>query len=466
MAEDPHDLGDVLAALDMDRARAELEALVRIPSISAPGHDPAEVRRSAEATAALLADAGLADVTLLEVDGAPPSVFAQWSGAGTDALTVLLYAHHDVQPVATPHRWTSPPFEPTEREGRLYGRGAADDKAGILVHVAAVRAWLAARGALPVNVKVIVEGEEEIGSPHLAELVSAHADRLRADVIVLTDVANWKVGWPGLTYALRGLADLVVTVRTLRQPVHSGMWGGPVPDALTALARLLASLHDEHGAIAVDGFADDVRAMTVEERARMDDLEADPEALRAEAGMLDSVRWAGDPDTPLLERIWMHPTITPIAIEAPGLDEASNQLVAQARAKLSVRLAPGQDPDRVMTLLSDHLRRHAPFGAEVDVERGVAVPAWSTEPTGPAFAAAARAMEAAYGRPPALLGCGGTIPFVAPFAEAFGGVPCLLTGIEDPATNAHGEDESVHLGDFARACAAEAHLFAELARGE
>ena len=461
----PDGLDDVARAVT-DRMAATREALadlVEIPSVSAAGHDPEAVRASAERTAALLRDAGMKDVGLLEVPGAHPYVYGAWCEAGDDAPTVLCYAHHDVQPVGTPDRWNSPPFTPTERDGRLYGRGAADDKAGIMVHVAAVAAWLSERGSLPVNVKVIVEGEEEIGSPHLHDFLDAHADRLAADVIVLTDLTNWKVGWPGLTYSLRGMGEVYVTLASLAQPVHSGMWGGPIPDALTGMVRLLSSLHDETGRIAVDGFADDVRPMSDEERARLDALDADPDELRADARMLDGVTWIGDDGHGLLERLWMQPTITPIGMDVPDVTHASNTLLAEVRTKLSVRFAPGQDPDRAIGALIRHLEQHVPWGLRLTTEVGERNAAWTTEPGGPAWEAATEAMTAAYGRAPAALGVGGSIPFVQPFADAFGGVPCLLTGIEDPSTNAHGEDESLHLDDFIRACLAEAFLFAGLA---
>ncbi|MBW3657427.1 MAG: M20/M25/M40 family metallo-hydrolase, partial [Actinobacteria bacterium] len=384
----PPDLADVADALvaGFDRTRAELESLVRIPSISAS--DAEACRRSAQHTAELLRAAGLGDVRLLEIEGAHPSVFGSWLGAGDDAPTVLLYAHHDVQPVGTVANWSSEPFTPEERDGRLYGRGAADDKAGILVHVAAVRAWLETRGALPVNVKVIIEGEEEIGSPHLGAFLDEHAETLRADVIVLTDLPNWKVGWPGLTYALRGMGELEVTLTALAQPVHSGMWGGPVPDALTAMVRLLATLHDDQGRIAVAGFADDVRPPTPEERRRLEELGEDREEFRDEVRMRKDVTFIGDPDATLWERVWRQPTITPVGIDAPSVAEASNTLLAQARAKLSTRFAPGQDPDRALAALRDHLEAHTPWGLSCEVTIGERNAAWTTEPGGPAWDAA------------------------------------------------------------------------------
>jgi len=450
-------------ARNLPTTRAQLEELSRIPSISADGHDPTQVRHSADATGDLLRRAGLEHVRLLEIDGAHPYVTGEWLHAGDGAPTVLLYAHHDVQPVGTPDRWTSPPFEPTERDGRLFGRGTADDKAGVLVHVAAIRAWLDARGHLPVNVKVIIEGEEEIGSPHLEAFLAAHADELRSDVIVLTDLPNWKVGWPALTYALRGMGELFVTLEALEQPVHSGMWGGPFPDALTAMIHLLATLHDADGAIAVPGYGDDARKPTHAERERLDALGADVAQLAAEARVLDGVQVIGDPTVGVLDKLWLRPTITPIGIDAPSVRDASNQLINRVRVKLSLRMAPGMDIDRAVAQLRDHLAANVVWGLHVSFDEGPRNAGWTTEPSGPAFDAAEAAMTAAYGRAPAHIGCGGSIPFVQPFSDAFDGAPCLLTGIEDPHTNAHGEDESLHLDDFHRACLTEALLLAELA---
>lgn len=459
------DRADLVAHVEhrFDDVLERLRGLVRIPSISAAGHDPEQPRRSARMTADLLQDAGLDHVRLAEVGDAPPYVLGEWLGAGDDAPTVLLYAHHDVQPVGTPDGWTSPPFEPTTRDGRLYARGAADDKAGVLAHVAAIEAWLSTRGELPLNVKVVIEGEEEIGSPHLHDFLVAHGDELRADVIVLTDLTNWQVGWPSLTVALRGMGEVSVTVRTLEQPVHSGMYGGPVPDALTATARLLATLHDDDGEVAVEGFSDGLREPTPAERERIAALGDDEHQIRDAARMLDGVQYTGAPDAALWERVWYRPTITPIGMDVPGTTAASNTLLAEVTTKLSCRFAPGMDPARSLDALTAHLEAHAPFGAHVEVTRGHHNAAWTAAPDGAAFTAAVRAMTLGYDHEPAVVGCGMSIPFVQPFSDAFGGVPCLLVGIEDPATNAHGDDESLHVEDFRRAILAEVHLFAELA---
>lgn len=454
--------------------RAALETLVRIPSVSAAGFDPVEVRRSAEAVRDLLESRGLRNARVLEVaadgpgDVAHPAVYADWLDAGPDAPTVLLYAHHDVQPPGADEGWSSPPFTPTERDGRLYGRGAADDKAGVIVHVAAVDAWLEAHGRLPVNVKVIIEGEEEIGSAHLGALLDGYADLLRADVIVITDSANWKIGTPSLTYLLRGLADCDVEVRGLDHSLHSGMYGGPVPDPLTGMVKLLAGLTDDTGAVAVPGLADDVRSVTEAERARLDALGFDEAAFRAEAGLLDGVVLGGDQEVHPLERLWMRPNLTIIGLDAPAVATSSNTLVASARARVSLRLAPGQDPVRARDLLCGHLESAAPWGLHVQVTPGAAVGAFVADPRGPAFEAALRALGDAYGQPAVLMGVGGSIPFIEPFAQAFAGpdgspAPALLTGVEDPDTRAHGTDESLHLGDWRNACLAEAYLLAELA---
>ncbi|MBY5161795.1 M20/M25/M40 family metallo-hydrolase [Salsipaludibacter albus] len=461
----PDGLDDVAAAL-ADRLPEHLDALVElasIPSISLAGNDPAHVRRSAEATADLLRGAGLEDVRLLEVDDAHPYVTGSLCHAGEAAPTLLLYAHHDVQPVGTPDRWSSPPFEPTVRDGRLYGRGCSDDKAGVIAHVAAIRAWVDARGEPPVNVKVVIEGEEEIGSPHLPVFLERYGPMLDADVIVIADVGNFKTGWPGLTWSLRGLMDATVTVRCMAQPVHSGMWGGLVPDALTATARLLATLHDDRGDVAVDGFAAGARELTPEERARVEALPPDPDGLRTEARTVEGLHWLGDPDDSPLERIWFTPTITPTGMSVPDLAHASNTLLNEVSTKLSCRMVPGQDPARAFAALRRHLEEHVPWGLEVEVSPGETAPAWVTDPSSAAHEAAAAAFEAGYGHDVAWMGCGGSIPLVGPFAESFGGAAALLIGVEDPASNAHGEDESQDLGDLARTALSEAYLFAELA---
>jgi len=430
----------------LPRARVALEELVRIPSVWCDPNRRGEVHRSARAVESLLREAGFADVEVVAAGGGPAVIARHPAPPG--APTVLLYAHHDVQPEGDHAAWTSPPFEPTERNGRLYGRGAADDKAGIAAHLAA---FLAHGGQPPVGVTVFVEGEEEDGSTSLPALLEQHHHRLAADVIVLTDSTNWDVGVPALTTSLRGLADCVVEVRTLEHAVHSGMWGGVVPDALTALSRLLATLHDESGNVAVAG----LRSTTAAE------LDYPEHRLRAESSVLDEVHLIGSGS--LVERLWARPAVSVLAIDAPTVAEASNTLVPVAQALVSLRLAPGDDALRARDALCRHLESHAPWGARVTVTPGQVGQPYAVDARGPAYDAARSAFRDAWeGVEPVDIGVGGTIPFVAEFAAAFPDAAILVTGVEDPDTRAHGIDEGLHLAEFERVCLAEALLIERL----
>ena len=344
--------------------------------------------------------------------------------------------------------WDSDPFEPAERDGRLYGRGAADDKAGIAVHLAALRAH---GGQLPVGVTVLVEGEEEIGSPTLAQFLTTYADRIRADVVVLADSTNWAAGVPSLTTSLRGGANVTVEVRTLRHGLHSGLYGGPVPDALTALCRLLATLHDDAGDVAVAGLVS----------GQADGPDLTETQLRAEAGLLDDVQLTGTGS--LAERLWMRPSISVIGIDAPPVEAASNTLVPAARARVSMRIAPGDDAARARAALASHLRSHAPWGAQVSVEPGSTAEPFLARIGGTAYDAARSALSEAWGAPAVDIGVGGSIPFIAAFAEILPDAEILITGVEDPDTRAHSANESLHLTVFERACLAETLLLRRLA---
>jgi cysteinylglycine-S-conjugate dipeptidase len=426
--------------------RADLEALVRIPSVSAlPGHAD-DVQRSAEATAELFRAEGF-EVELLTAGDSPPAVVATRAGP-EGAPTVLLYAHHDVQPVGDPAAWESEPFEPTERGDRLYGRGAADDKAGIAAHLAAVRAFGA---ELPVSVTVLVEGEEEVGSPNLERFLAEHRERLRADVIVIADSANWDIGVPALTTSLRGLVDCFVEVRTLDHAVHSGLWGGVVPDAVTSLCRLLATLHDERGDVAVEGLVS----------GEADDVDYPVDRLRAESGITDGVELIGTGS--VVERLWSKPAVAVIGFDATTTTDASNTLIPMARAKVSVRVAPGDTPQNVMACLKRHLEEHVPWGARVTVREGEQGAPTRIDASGPAYDAARAAFKEAWdGVVPVDMGMGGSIPFIAALQEAFPGAAVLVTGVEDPDTRAHGANEGLHLAEFARVCLAEALLLRNL----
>ncbi len=428
----------------MPALRADLEALARIPSVSLGAFDQSHVEVSAEATAALLRAEGL-EVEIVR-EGGRPAVIGTAEGP-PGSRTVMLYAHHDVQPSGDDALWHSPPFEPTERDGRLYGRGAADDKAGIMAHLAALRAHA---GARPVGVTVFVEGEEEIGSPSLPAILERHGDRLRADAIVLADSTNWDVDEPALTTTLRGMVRAVVTVTTLAHGVHSGMFGGAVPDALTVLVRVLASLHDDEGEVAVAGLQSGEAA----------DLDYSEERLRAESGLLDGVSTIGSGS--LLSRIWTKPSITTIGIDAPSVATASNTLLPSASAKISMRVTADEDVVRAFELLERHLLDHTPWGARVEVtldERGAG---FAADARGPVYDEARAAFRDAWGVPPVDIGVGGSIPFVAAFAERYPDAAILVTGVEDPHARAHGANESLHLGEFEKVCLAEAVLLARL----
>ncbi len=438
-------LRDRVAGL-MPTVRADLEALTRIPSVSLDAFDQAHVEASAEATAELLRAEGL-DVEIVR-EGGRPAVIGHVDGP-PGSRTVMLYAHHDVQPPGDDGLWDSAPFEPTERGGRLYGRGAADDKAGIMAHVAALRAHA---GSLPVGVTVFVEGEEEIGSDSLPTILERHGEKLRADAIVLADSTNWAIGEPALTTTLRGMIRVVVTVTTLDHGVHSGMFGGAVPDAITALIRLLATLHDADGNVAVAGLKEGVAA----------DLEFSEERLREESGLLDGVSTIGSGS--LLSRIWTKPSITTIGIDAPSVATSSNTLVPSASAKVSIRLAPDEDDLHAFEVVKAHLLEHAPWGARVEVhldDRGLG---FSADAQGPVYDEARAAFADAWGVEPVDIGVGGSIPFVAAFAEQFPDAAILVTGVEDPDARAHGANESLHLGEFEKVCVAEAVLLARLGK--
>ncbi|WP_269801617.1 dipeptidase [Desertihabitans aurantiacus] len=440
------------AALDqvMPRVRQDLAELVAIPSVSADPAHADDVRRSAEKVAELARELGAADVSVVTEDGGQPAVIAHWPAAA-GAPTVCLYAHHDVQPTGDATRWSSEPFAATERGERVFGRGAADDKGGLSVHLAALRAL---GGRPPVGVTLFVEGEEEIGSPTLSQTLTAHAEAIAADVFVIADSANWDVGAPAFTTTLRGLADCVVEVATLDHALHSGQYGGVVPDALTALSRLLATLHDEHGSVAVEGLTG----------TDGPDLEYPEERLRAETGILDGVRWTGTGS--VVSRLWTQPAISVLAIDATPVAQASNTLVPSARAKLSLRVPPHLDAVDALERLVAHLETHAPWGARVEVTRGSTGQPSTVPLTGRHAEAARRAFADAWGVEPVEVGQGGSIPMVAEFAHRFPDATVLVSAVVDPDSRMHGIDESMHLGDFGRACLAELLLLTRLAEGQ
>ncbi len=430
--------------------RAELEDLVRIPSISAASFDQAHVRKSAEAVAHLARKRGLqAEVIQVQTaDGrvGRPAVLAHKEGSA-GAPTVLLYGHHDVQPDGDHATWNTEPFEPVEVEGRLYGRGTADDKAGVMVHMGAI----AALGEeLGVGITLFIEGEEEVGSPTFHTFLEEYRDRLDADVIVVADSNNWQVGTPSLTTSLRGVVTASVRVDVLDHALHSGAYGGPVLDAVTLSARLIATLHDEDGAVAVAG-------LTSYDDAKADYME---EVLRHDAGVLEGVQLAGRGS--IASRLWTQPTLTVIGMDVTGLEEASNTLIPSCTTRLSMRIAPGQDPREAASLLTEHLESHAPFGAKVRVKIEETGPSFQGDEKNEASQIAMWALKQAWGTDPVNIGVGGSIPFISDLAEVFPKAQILVTGVEDPDTRAHSQNESLHLGDWRNAILAEAALLARL----
>lgn len=442
MGENPtshQDLRDAVASVFGDLV-VDLAGLVAIPSISASGFDPGEVRGAAVECVRLLRGAGYRDVGLLEIDNAHPAVYGNLPGP-QGAPTVLLYAHYDVQPVGDLDLWDTPPFEAVMKDGRMYGRGTSDDKGGVIVHAGVARAF---GGAPPVGLKVFLEGEEEIGSPNLAAFLDNYREELRADVVVIADSSNWKVGIPALTTSLRGLVGCVVEVRTARLGGHSGSFGGLFPDALITLARLLSTLHDDRGRVAVEGLV----------HQDPPDLEVPVDDLAAELGAVAGLRTIGAGSA--ASRLWTQPAISVLAVDAPSISEAINLLVPVARAKVSMRTAPGQDPTAARRALEGHLRRHLPWGAELKVDFVEEAEGFQQVSEHPAIDAWRGGLRAAWGVAPVEMGLGGTIPFLASFGREFPDAPLLLAGIGDPGSAPHAPNESQHLGELEKVIVAEA----------
>jgi acetylornithine deacetylase/succinyl-diaminopimelate desuccinylase-like protein len=440
------DLSDRVRAL-MPQAHEDLRALVAIPSIAFPGYDRAPVLEAAQVTARLLERVGCA-VRFLEIPDAPPAVFGEIP-APAGAPTVLMYAHYDVQPEGDASAWLSPPFELTERDGRLYGRGAADNKGGIVMHATALQALA---GKMGVGVKVLVEGEEETGRSGLEEWVLAHREVVAADVVIVGDMGNWRAGEPTLTTSLRGVTDCTIEVRTLAAPVHSGSYGGPFPDALMALIRALDSLLDENGDVAIEGLTG----------TPWDGLEPDEGGIGREAGLLDGVSLIGTGS--LGERLWTKPSVNVIGIDAPAVEGSRNALVHEARARVSLRVPPSADPTEAQRLLMEHLRRSVPWNARVRVTPGAVGPGFAADTSGPAYAKAREALREAYGCEPVALGAGGSIPLVSAFARALPEAEIVLWGPEDGSCAIHAPNESVDVAELERATVAEALLLARLGR--
>ena len=428
----------------MPRVRSDLEALVRIPSCAFHGFPREPVRQAADETARILESVGLS-ASMLDVTGGEPAVVGR--GPRDGAPRVLLYAHYDVQPAGDLDEWHTPPFEPTEREGRLYGRGAADDKSGIVMHAGAIAAVRAAFGEVPVDITVLIEGEEECSGP-LADFVLVHPEVVQADAVVIGDVGNRALGEPTLVTALRGLVDCTVEVRTLPGPAHSGMYGGPAPDALLALIRILDSLRDESGdTVIIPGF-------------EWTGAPVDEKEYREEIGLR--------PDQPLFgtgslaDRLITRPSASVIGIDAPRVEGAINAVIPHARAKVSLRIPPGVEPAAAMDALVAHLRAAVPWGVDVTITPGDSGRGALIATGGPAYADARWALETAFGKPVGEAGEGGSIPLVASVMQAAPQAEVLLMGAEDPGALIHAPNESVDLAELETMVFAEALFLARM----
>ena len=452
----PADLDAYLTQHDA-RIQRELFDFLRIPSVSARSEHDADTARAAEWTAGSLRSAGL--TATVHATKGHPIVVGEWRGAGPAAPTVLVYGHYDVQPAEPLELWTSPAFEPTVRDGRLYARGSVDDKGQLFLHIKALEAHLAIRGRLPVNVIVVAEGEEEVGSEQLAPFVEAQRDLLRCDAVVISDSAMFAPGLPSILSSLRGLAYFQIDVRGPAQDLHSGSYGGAVVNPAMALARILSTLHDDEGRIAVDGFHDAVRPWDARVLQQMKGLPFDEEQFRNETG---APALGGETGYSVLEQLWTRPTC-----EVNGLlsgytgEGAKTVLPSHAMAKVSCRLVPDQDPAEIERLMKAHVQRVAPRGVSVTVTHLHGGRPWRAELTGPLFDAARRALAAAFGREPVITGEGGSIPVVGDFQRVLG-APVLLIGFGLPGENAHAPDEWMSMENFTVGMRAIATLWDEL----
>jgi acetylornithine deacetylase/succinyl-diaminopimelate desuccinylase-like protein len=451
---------DVLAYLDAghDRFLAELIDWLRIPSISSSEAHRGDVQRSAEHAAAHLRRIGFTRAEVLPTGG-HPVVYGEWLGA-PGAPTALVYGHYDVQPVDPLALWHTPPFEPQVRDGLLFARGAVDDKGQVYMHFAAAEAYLATRGRIPVNLKLLVEGEEEIGSPHLDAFVAEHRDLLAADVGVISDTPMYDAEHTSLCYGLRGLAYLQVDVEGPGSDLHSGTWGGIVANPALALATMLAQLKDEQGRVTAPGFYDAVRPISAEERAALAALPFDAARVAADLGASALV---GEEGYTPLERLWARPTLDVHGLWGGFSGEGAKTVIpARAGAKLSCRLVPDQQPDAIAALVAAHLERLAPPGVRVEVQvlhggRPVVTPL-----DHPALQAAGRAIARGFGKPPSYIREGGSIPFVATLVEELG-LPCVLLGVGLPDEHTHAPNEFFHLANFYSGMRTVAYLWDELA---
>ena len=445
-----HDDLKAAIAADMPRLKEVLSTLIRMPSVSADGFDPNGVRATGEALVEMLDGYGFENTQLLESSNGHPAVFGELPPP-KGAPTVLLYAHYDVQPPGPAEEWATPPFEPVEKDGRIYGRGSSDDKAGVVMHLGAI----AAHGDdLPVGVQLFFEGEEEAGSEGLPEILEKHSDLLKPDVIIIGDGGLWNLDTPAILTSLRGLAAVKFELRTLHSAVHSGQAGGVVPDALMALSRLLASLHDDGGNVAIEGLvAEEVGAS----------VELPEELVRRETAALETTELIGTGSLP--SRLWTRPALSILAIDAPRVSEAINQLVPVARAKISMRVPPGQDSKTALEALKSHLEANVPWGATLEFTYEEFGDATTMDTDNFAVDAWREAFSEAFPNEMVTMGAGGSIPFIATFNELYPEAPILVTGVSDPTSAYHAPNESMGIEQLERATVSEAIAFRLLTQG-
>jgi acetylornithine deacetylase/succinyl-diaminopimelate desuccinylase-like protein len=455
-------MSDVLRFIDdnLGRFRTELYDFLRIPSISAKSEHDGDTRSAAEWFSSRLGEAGLA-TEIVETSG-HPVVLGEWRGAGTEAPTVLIYGHYDVQPPEPLGLWESPPFEPTERDGRIYARGAADDKGQLYMHVKALEAHFASGSKLPINVIVVAEGEEEVGSPNLVPFIEANRDRLACDIVLISDTGMFAEGLPSLLFSLRGLAYFEIHVHGARSDLHSGEYGGAVKNPGNALAQIIASLHDADGKIAVPGFYDNVLEWDAETRSQIAGL---PHTDEAFASDLEVPALTGEAGFSTLERLWIRPTCDVNGILCGYTGEgAKTVLPNHAMAKVSFRLVPDQNPDRVKKLLEAHLRTVEPEGVTLELTELHGGRPWKAGVSGPAFDAASEALKEAFGTTPVPMGGGGSIPIVVEFEEILGAT-ALLVGFSLPGCNLHAPNEWLPVENYEKGIGALALLYEKLGPG-
>ena len=441
---------------------AALENLIRIPSISFDNFDQNEVHRSAQAVKNLFEEHGFQNAQLLLPPSGRPSVFAEIK-TNPHKPTILLYAHHDVQPTMREELWQSAPFAPEVRDGRLYGRGAADDKSGIILHLAAVTQALSIAGNQMPNIKVLIEGEEECGSSGFGELLNKNRELLKCDAVIIADLSNFAEGTPSITTTLRGMSAVSVIVKAMKTPLHSGSWSGPIPDPVQALCKMIASLTDEKGNILIEHFSDGIIPPTEEQLKSYEALGYTEETFRKEAALLNKTEILGGKKE-ILTTLWRKPSIVVTAFEAGSRTQAGNVLQNAAYARIGIRLAPGMAAVPCTELLCNHLKKECPAGLEISLFPEDGANPFTTDISHPYFAKMKEAMTRAYGNEAKFIGCGASIPGAQLFRDNFGEIPILMTGLEDPKCNAHSENESLGLADFERGIIAEALFLEELSK--